>query len=76
LSADARANDLVFWTTQLVVHDLQRQADTLRANGANFVSKGGKSSQLVRDPDGHALQFIERSSSRGNEALTSKAKTE
>jgi len=76
LSADARANDLVFWTTQLVVHDLRRQADTLRANGANFVSKGGKSSQLVRDPDGHALQLIERSSSRGNEALTSKAKTE
>ncbi len=33
-------------------------------------------SVIVRDPDGHALQFIELGSSPGEEALTSNEKTE
>lgn len=59
LSADAKANDLVFWTTQIVVDDLSRQTEALRANGTTFVSKPSRSSsaQIVRDPDGHALQL-------------------
>jgi catechol 2,3-dioxygenase-like lactoylglutathione lyase family enzyme len=59
LPADARANDLVFWNTQLVVGDLKKQADALRAGGTTFVSAPGPASraQIVRDPDGHALQL-------------------
>jgi hypothetical protein len=34
-----RANDLVFWNTHLVVDDLSRQVEALRANGTRFVSK-------------------------------------
>lgn len=59
LPPDAKANDLVFWNTQLVVDDLPNQTQALRARGTKFVSKlGGKSSaQIVRDPDGHALRL-------------------
>jgi catechol 2,3-dioxygenase-like lactoylglutathione lyase family enzyme len=59
LPADAKANDLVFWNTQLFVDDLPQQTDGLRASGATFVSKAGRTSQaqIVRDPDGHALQL-------------------
>jgi catechol 2,3-dioxygenase-like lactoylglutathione lyase family enzyme len=59
LSTDAKANDLVFWNTQLVADDLPRQADVLRRSGARFVSKPGRVAQalIIRDPDGHALQL-------------------
>ena len=59
LPANAKANDLVFWNTQLVVDDLPQQSDTLRASGTRFVSKAVRISQaqIVRDPDGHALQL-------------------
>ncbi len=57
LPLDAKANDLIFWSTQLAVDDLPRQVDTLRTHGASFVSKGGQTSQIVRDPDGHALEL-------------------
>ena len=58
LPADAKANDLVFWNTQLVVDDLARETKSLRVNGARFLSSPDKSSsQIVRDPDGHALQI-------------------
>jgi len=61
LPADAKANDFVFWNTQLAVDDLTHQADALRTNGARFVSKPHKRLQalIVRDPDGHALQLNE-----------------
>ena len=59
LPPDAKANDLVFWNTQLFVDDLTRQTDALRADGTRFVSKAVRTSQaqIVRDPDGHALQL-------------------
>lgn len=59
LAPDAKANDLVFWNTQLLVDDLPNQVQALRARGARFVSKpsGDSSAQIVRDPDGHALQL-------------------
>lgn len=61
LPADARANDLVFWNTQLVVEDLSSVANRLRAAKGMFVSKSGGNSQaeIIRDPDGHALQLNE-----------------
>lgn len=59
LPADAKANDLVFWNTHLVVDDLGTLAATLRNAGIRFVSKSGNTSrsEIVRDPDGHALQL-------------------
>lgn len=73
LPADAKANDLVFWNTQLIVDDVARDAGSLRASGAHFVSKSIPrcQAQIVRDPDGHALQLNPLGSSRSEEALTS-----
>lgn len=64
LPTDAKANDLVFWNTQLVVDDLPKQAATLRGGGVRFVSKpvAALPTLIVRDPDGHALQLGEDSS--------------
>ncbi|HEX5220353.1 MAG TPA: VOC family protein [Verrucomicrobiae bacterium] len=73
LPAGAKANDLVFWNTQLVVDDLPTVAETLRATNTKFVSKpsANASARIVRDPDGHALQLNQPGSSRRQEALTS-----
>jgi catechol 2,3-dioxygenase-like lactoylglutathione lyase family enzyme len=62
LPPTAKANDLVFWTTQLLMDDLPRQIDGLWANGAKVVSKAVRTSPalIVRDPDGHALQLDSR----------------
>jgi catechol 2,3-dioxygenase-like lactoylglutathione lyase family enzyme len=62
LPADSKANDLVFWNTQLVVDELPRQADALRASGMKFVSKTTRTAPalIIRDPDGHALQLNSR----------------
>lgn len=59
LLTDAKANDLVFWNTQLVVDDLPTLSAALRGAGIKFVSQSaaGVQSQIVRDPDGHALQL-------------------
>ncbi len=61
---DAKANDLVFWNTQLVVDDLPGQIEALKSIGARFVSlEKLPSAQIIRDPDGHALQLNRASSS-------------
>lgn len=59
LPADAKASDLVFWNTQLEVDDLRTLTGALRGAGIKFVSQSatGAQSQIVRDPDGHALQL-------------------
>ena len=59
LPATAKANDLVFWNTQLFVDNFHQLAESLRASGAKFVSNPCPHSgaQIVRDPDGHALQL-------------------
>ena len=63
LPEDARANDLVFWTTQVFVDDPMAISRHLRDAGARFVSQTKESrSQIVRDPDGHAL-FLQAASS-------------
>ncbi len=59
LPPDAKASDLVFWNTQLIVDDLSDQAKELRQRGVRFVSRPttNPAAQIVRDPDGHALQL-------------------
>jgi len=57
LPGDAKANDLVFWNTQLLVDDLPALENHLRAVGTRFVSQpNGKSrAEVIRDPDGHVF---------------------
>ncbi len=58
LPTDEKANDLLFWNTHLVVDDLPMLSARLRESGALFVSgPGAARSQIVRDPDGHAMQL-------------------
>jgi catechol 2,3-dioxygenase-like lactoylglutathione lyase family enzyme len=60
LPADARANDLVFWNTQLLVDDLPALENKLRTVGTRFVSNpnGQSRPDVVRDPDGHAFTIL------------------
>ena len=68
--SDAHANDLVHWQTRLVTRSLDGAYEALRAAHATFVSPGPvgladtalgfRSGLLVRDPDGHAMEVVER----------------
>jgi catechol 2,3-dioxygenase-like lactoylglutathione lyase family enzyme/glycerol uptake facilitator-like aquaporin len=70
--ADARANDLLHWQTDLTTGDLAQAADRLRRAGASHVSPGVVRTDhtplafgaglTVRDPDGHALRLVGPSS--------------
>lgn len=56
LPADAKANDLVFWNTQLLTEQSPELRDRLRKAGARFVSHSRSRRRfIVRDPDGHAM---------------------
>ena len=67
---DSRANDLWHWQTAMRVGHAEAAVETLKAGSARFVSAGvttipdralGISKGfLVRDPDGHGLQLIEK----------------
>lgn len=67
---DKKANDLIHWQTRLVTSDIESAAARLRENRFNFISPGIihfaepvlglKRSFLVRDPDSHAIQLVER----------------
>jgi catechol 2,3-dioxygenase-like lactoylglutathione lyase family enzyme len=58
LSTDAMANDLVFWDTHLALDDAAKVSAKLRERGVKFVSRPDDTqAQIVRDPDGHALQL-------------------
>ena len=64
LAADAKSNDLVFWNTHLTVDSLAVLSAKLHEGGAAFVSRSSSAhSQIVRDPDGHAMQLDEYSAS-------------
>jgi len=65
LPADAKANDLIFWNTHLLVDDVATASAMLRNQKVKFVSKSVKAqqSQIMRDPDGHALELDQESSS-------------
>jgi catechol 2,3-dioxygenase-like lactoylglutathione lyase family enzyme len=67
--ADARPTDLLHWQTTVVVRDAAAAAAAIRTAGGQLISPvpidlpGGLSitrGLLVRDPDGHALQIVER----------------
>jgi catechol 2,3-dioxygenase-like lactoylglutathione lyase family enzyme len=68
--ADARANDLVHWQTRLETRSLDGVWRGLRAAQAPMISPGPvtlpdgtlgfRSGLLVRDPDGHAMEVVER----------------
>jgi catechol 2,3-dioxygenase-like lactoylglutathione lyase family enzyme len=77
LFVDAKANDLVFWRTQLIIEPLDAVSKMLRARHTKFVSttvvnlddvSPPARSVIIRDPDGHALQLIEQ----GSNGLASK----
>ncbi len=67
---DTKANDLAHWQTKLVTNDIESSAARLREGKLAFISSGiinltepvlgFKRSFLVRDPDAHAMQLIER----------------
>ena len=70
LPADEKANDIIHWQTTLETDDTTGLAESLRADGYSVVSTGAvevpggelgfKKGFLVRDPDGHVMQVIEK----------------
>ncbi|MFN2567547.1 MAG: VOC family protein [Gemmatimonadaceae bacterium] len=66
---DAGPTDLLHWQTTLVVRDAAAAAAALRTAGRKLISPGAVGVSgglsftrglLARDPDGHALQIVER----------------
>lgn len=65
--ADARANDLLHWQTDLVVRDSEDAAARVRGGGGTWISPGAVAlpdaelgfgqALLAADPDGHALRI-------------------
>lgn len=70
LPADTRASDLWSWQTRLVARDATAAGLALRGGHYTFVSPGVvtlddralgfRRGLLARDPDGHAMQLVER----------------
>ncbi|HWO02713.1 MAG TPA: VOC family protein [Blastocatellia bacterium] len=68
--ADEKASDLIHWQTKLVTTDASAMAARLRADKFAFVSSGlvqmpdpilgFMKGVLVRDPDGHVMELIEK----------------
>ena len=63
--ADERSNDLIHWQTQFSVPSADRAAERLRESGQAFVSAGvvmlpDRKAVIIRDPDGHAVEFVEQ----------------
>ncbi|MGE0881961.1 MAG: VOC family protein [Blastocatellales bacterium] len=68
--ADKKANDLVHWQTKLATNDAEFATISLREHKFNFISTGlvqlpepvlgFKRGLMVRDPDAHAVQLIEK----------------
>ncbi|MBV9608863.1 MAG: VOC family protein, partial [Acidobacteria bacterium] len=67
---DERANDIVHWQTRLLVGDADATAKQIGAAHAPFISPGWvdtpaaqlgfHKSLMIRDPDGHAMQLVQR----------------
>lgn len=67
---EQKPNDLAHWQTKLVTNDIESTAARLREGRFAFISSGiinlsepvlgFKRSLLVRDPDAHAMQLIEK----------------
>lgn len=70
LPFDARPNDLLHWQTKLVTRDVNAVERSMLASEYALLSSGVvalpegeisfRKSVIVRDPDGHAMQLIER----------------
>ncbi|MDT8388069.1 MAG: VOC family protein [Thiogranum sp.] len=70
MPADTRANDLWHWQIQVTTSDIDMVFDTLRAGRYGLVSSdtidmpehatGFVRGLMARDPDGHALLFLQR----------------
>jgi catechol 2,3-dioxygenase-like lactoylglutathione lyase family enzyme len=69
LPETSKPNDLLFWHTELTVDHIDDFAATLRMKGTRLVStrvvdlnteSGPHRGLIVRDPDGHALELLER----------------
>ena len=65
--ADARSDDLTHWETVVAAGGLSALAERLRSSGISFISPAvvhaaeGRAA-LVRDPDGHAVRLVEKTS--------------
>lgn len=67
---DAHANDLLHWQTQLTLANVDTMLARLRPTAPQLISPGAvtipddslgfRRALVIRDPDGHALQLIER----------------
>ena len=67
---DAHANDLLHWQTRLVTHNVEVASQQVRTGAYRFVSPGAvalpqnhlgfQKAFLVRDPDGHVMQLVEK----------------
>lgn len=67
---DGQANDLIHWQTTLITRDVNAAATQVRAGKFAFVSPGPVTIPegtlgfvkgfLVRDPDGHVMQLVEK----------------
>jgi hypothetical protein len=70
MPADTRANDLVHWQTTLLLPNIGAAAQQVRTGIFSLVSAGVVTlpepalgfmqGMLVRDPDGHVMQLIEK----------------
>jgi catechol 2,3-dioxygenase-like lactoylglutathione lyase family enzyme len=70
IPADGRANDLAYWQTRLAVGSTLDASRLLAGIKSSFISTGVvnfrepalgfRSALVVRDPDGHAMQLVER----------------
>jgi catechol 2,3-dioxygenase-like lactoylglutathione lyase family enzyme len=59
--ADERPNDLVHWQTRLVSQSAAETAGELAQARSNFLSwPDQQKAFIVRDPDGHAVEIVER----------------
>lgn len=80
--ADSRASDLWQWQTRLVTQDADGTAQTLFMTKQPFISPGAvtlketplgfQKALMVRDPDGHAMQLVERRRTVNRETGTAK----
>jgi catechol 2,3-dioxygenase-like lactoylglutathione lyase family enzyme len=67
---EEKANDLIHWQTRFLGRSADEAAQTLRNSRSAFVSTGAvelpdgkagfRKALVVRDPDGHAIQIVER----------------
>ena len=81
---DVKPNDLLHWQTVMVTEDAEGLAKRLRGAKYRFISSGvidltGKDAEnaksfLVRDPDGHTVQLLQKATASGHTHTTGDAR--